>query len=63
VDADPHPIRNEPFGEDTSFFIRASELQIPLHVHTGVRTSHDKGGIFLTEQTYEPASNDEGDAR
>lgn len=50
----PHPEReNERFGEDTSFFIRADELGIPLHIHTGIRTSHDKGGIFLTEQTYD----------
>jgi hypothetical protein len=48
-----HPERDDIFGEDTSFFLRATELGIPLHVHTGVRTSHDKGGIFLTEQTYE----------
>jgi hypothetical protein len=49
----PHPTRNEPFGEDTSFFLRAYEMKIPVHVHTGVRTSHDKGGIFLTEQTWD----------
>lgn len=49
----PHPTRPEPFGEDTSFFIRCDKLGIPLHVHTGVRTSHDKGGIMLTEATFE----------
>jgi hypothetical protein len=48
-----HPLRNEPFGEDTSFFLRARELGIPLHVNTGIKTSHDKGGIFLTEQTFD----------
>lgn len=41
------------FGEDTSFYLRAAELGFPLHVHTGIKTSHDKGGIFLTEQTYD----------
>jgi hypothetical protein len=49
----PHPTRNEFFGEDTSFFIRLTELDLPLFVHTGVRTSHDKGGIFLTEQAWD----------
>lgn len=49
-----HPTRpGDVFGEDTSFFLRAHDLGFPLHVHTGIRTSHDKGGIFLTEQTYD----------
>ena len=48
-----HPDRNDMFGEDTSFFIRADELGIPLHIDTRIKTSHDKGGIFLTEQTYD----------
>lgn len=49
-----HPTRvGEVFGEDTSFFLRAQDMGIPLHVHTGIKTSHDKGGIFLTEQTYD----------
>lgn len=48
-----HPTKDEPFGEDTSFFIRCDQLGIPLHINTGVRTSHDKGGIFLTEQTFD----------
>jgi hypothetical protein len=48
-----HPERDDVFGEDTSFFVRCDELGIPLHVDTRVKTSHDKGGIFLTEQTYE----------
>lgn len=49
----PHPTRDETFGEDTSFFIRCAEMGYPLHVHTGIKTSHDKGGVFLTEQTYD----------
>lgn len=49
-----HPIRpNERFGEDTSFFLRLTELGVPVHVNTGVRTSHDKGGIFLTEAAWD----------
>lgn len=30
------------FGEDMSFCIRLVELDIPLHVHTGVKTTHHK---------------------
>lgn len=48
-----HPERNETFGEDTSFYLRAHALGIPLFVNTAVKTSHDKGGIFLTEQTWD----------
>lgn len=48
-----HPVRPEFFGEDTSFFLRAHEMGLPVFAHTGVRTSHDKGGIFLTEQTWD----------
>lgn len=47
----PHPVFGT-FGEDTSFFIRAHDLGYQLHINTGVRTSHDKGGIFLTEESY-----------
>lgn len=48
-----HPERDDTFGEDTSFFIRAADLGIPLHIDTRIKTSHDKGGIFLTEKTYD----------
>jgi hypothetical protein len=48
-----HPVKNEPFGEDTSFYLRAAKVGYPLIVHTGVRTSHDKGGVFLTERLYD----------
>lgn len=30
-------------GEDISFCVRAGLLEVPIHVHTGVRTSHYKG--------------------
>jgi len=29
-------------GEDVSFCVRAGQLEIPVHVHTGVRTTHFK---------------------
>lgn len=33
---------NKPFGEDISFCIRAKELGYPIHVHTGIKTTHLK---------------------
>lgn len=51
------PIANKqtggPFGEDTSFFLRCRDLDIPVHMDTSVKTSHDKGGIFLTEEVWD----------
>jgi hypothetical protein len=29
-------------GEDISFFVRCGALDIPLHIHTGIRTTHHK---------------------
>lgn len=49
-----HPTRgNEFFGEDTSFFIRCDEMNVPIACHTGVLTSHDKGGVFLTQAAFD----------
>ncbi len=51
------PITNRltggPFGEDTSFFLRCRQLAIPVHMDTSVKTSHDKGGVFLTEEMWD----------
>lgn len=41
------------FSEDMSFFIRAQACDVPVHVHTGVKTCHDKGGVFLDEETFD----------
>jgi len=41
------------FSEDLSFCVRLAALGIPLHVDTRVRTTHDKGAIFLDEHTYD----------
>lgn len=41
------------FGEDTSFFLRCRQLSIPVHMDTSVKTSHDKGGVFLTEALWD----------
>lgn len=40
------------FSEDLSFFLRLRECEIPVFVNTGVQTSHDKGAVCLTEETY-----------
>lgn len=41
------------FSEDLSFCVRLAALDIPVHVDTAVKTTHDKGGIFLDEETYD----------
>lgn len=51
-----HPVpppHGTEFSEDLSFFIKAQGCDFPVHVHTGVKTSHDKGGVFLTEALYD----------
>ena len=35
-------------GEDISFFVRAAALEVPCHVHTGIRTSHFKN-LWLSD--------------
>lgn len=47
----PHPKNDVPFGEDLSFCLRATDLGIPIHVHTGVRTNHYKW-TYLNEDSY-----------
>lgn len=46
-----HPSGTE-FSEDMSFYVRCAAVDVPVHVDTSVKTSHDKGGIFLTETTW-----------
>ena len=38
----PNTTTGQLLGEDLSFCLRAGALKIPLHVHTGVRTTHFK---------------------
>jgi glycosyltransferase involved in cell wall biosynthesis len=38
-------------GEDLSFCLRAGAMQIPIFVHTGVKTSHHKA-VWLAEEDY-----------
>jgi hypothetical protein len=40
------------FSEDMSFCVRLAAVGIPVHVDTRVKTAHEKGGIFLTEDVY-----------
>jgi len=41
------------FSEDLSFCLRLAACDLPLHVATGVQTTHDKGGAFLDLEAYE----------
>lgn len=41
------------FGEDMSFCLRVKAAGIPIYVDTGVKTTHDKGGVFFDEDTYD----------
>jgi hypothetical protein len=41
------------FSEDLSFCIRAQSADVPIHVDTRVGTTHDKGGIYLDQVTWD----------
>lgn len=47
-----HPKFGTMFGEDLSFCMKAQRLGAPIFVHTGVRTTHDKGFAFLDEDYF-----------
>lgn len=40
------------FSEDLSFCIRLASVGMPIFVDTSVKTTHDKGGIFLDDEMY-----------
>lgn len=48
-----HPVGPTTFSEDLSFFVRVAAVDQPVHVDTRVKTSHDKGGVFLTEERWD----------
>lgn len=53
------------FSEDLSFCVRLAACDIPVYVNTGVRTTHDKHGVFLDEDEFDRcralhASREEG---
>lgn len=41
------------FSEDLSFCIRVASIGQKIHVDTAVKTTHEKGGVFLDEATYD----------
>lgn len=41
------------FSEDMSFCVRVAGCDLPMYVDTGVKTTHDKGGVFLDEEFYD----------
>lgn len=45
--------RPRTFSEDLSFSVRCAGVGLPLHVDTSVKTTHEKGGIFLDEEAYD----------
>jgi len=47
-----HP-KGASFSEDLSFCVRVAGCDFPMYVHTGIKTTHDKGGVFLDEQFYD----------
>lgn len=46
-----NPSTGEMISEDLSFCVRAGALDIPIHVHTGVKTTHAKT-FWLAEEDY-----------
>jgi hypothetical protein len=46
-----NPSTNEMISEDLSFCVRLGALEIPIHVHTGVKTTHAKR-FWLAEEDY-----------
>jgi len=50
------PVRHETgtvFSEDLSFCYRLAGINVPLWINTAVKTTHDKGGIFLDEEQFD----------
>lgn len=47
-----HPKGPTTFSEDLSFCVRVQSIDRSLWVHTGVKTTHDKGFAFLDEDYY-----------
>jgi hypothetical protein len=43
------PPEGRAVSEDLSFFVRVAGVDAPAYVHTGIPTSHAKGGIYLRE--------------
>lgn len=41
------------FSEDLSFCVRLAAVGVPVFVDTSVKTCHEKGGVFLSEEHYD----------
>lgn len=48
-----HPQGPTTFSEDLSFCLRVAGVDAPLYVDTSIKTTHDKGGVFLDEAFYD----------
>lgn len=48
-----HPKGPTVFSEDLSFCVRVAGVGVPMFVHTGIKTTHDKGGVFLDEEFFD----------
>ena len=51
----PTGLKGKPrtFSEDLSFCVKLAAAAIPVHVDTSVRTCHEKGGVFLSEELFD----------
>lgn len=47
----PNPTTGQILSEDLSLCVRAGALDIPIHVHTGVKTTHQKS-LWLSDVDY-----------
>ena len=57
-----NPDTGQLFGEDLSFCLRLVEHDIPLHIHTGVKTTHLKP-IWLSETHFDQRTHVDSDTR
>lgn len=46
-----NPDSGQPMGEDLSFCVRAGAARVPVHVHTGIRTTHLKR-VWLSHEDF-----------
>lgn len=60
-DAITHPKGPTTFSEDLSFCVRLAGCDLPMFVHTGIKTTHDKGFAYLDEEFYDRQQAMRGD--
>jgi len=51
----PTGLKGKPrtFSEDLSFCVRLAACDIPVHVDTSVKTTHEKGFLYLDEESFD----------